>query len=99
MPHKATFCRDLRSGKIVHFCRKTGRTRQIAAMDGSRLVVKKRVFYYRLDSFLANEHNSGHSFAVFRTGADSRTANEHNSDHFSLSGHVRGSDSGFPRRR
>jgi hypothetical protein len=68
-------------------------------MDGSQMVVENRVFYYRLDSFLANEHNSGHSFAVFRTGADSRTANEHNSDHFSLSGHVRGSDSGFPRRR
>ena len=51
------------------------------------------------DSSAADEHNSGHSFAVFRTGADYRTANEHNSDHFSLIGHVRGSDSSFPRRR
>ena len=48
MPPKATFCRDLRSGKIVHFCRKTGPTRQIAAMDGSRMVVENREVYYRV---------------------------------------------------
>ena len=48
MPHKATFCRDLRSGKIVHFCRKTGRTLQIAAMDGSRMVVDNWKIYYRV---------------------------------------------------
>ena len=32
MPHKATFCRDLRSRQEIHFCRKTRPTRQIAAM-------------------------------------------------------------------
>ena len=32
------------------------------------------------DSSAADEHNSGHSFAVFRTGADSRTANEQKSE-------------------
>ena len=34
-PPKATFCRDLSSGKNVHFCRKSGPTRQIAANRGN----------------------------------------------------------------
>jgi len=34
-PPKATFCRDLRTGEIVHSCGKTGRTRQIAANRGN----------------------------------------------------------------
>ena len=34
-PPNGTFCRDLRSGKIVHFCRKSGLTQQIAANRGN----------------------------------------------------------------
>jgi hypothetical protein len=51
MPRKTTFCRDLRSGKIIHFCRKTGQTRQIATMDGSQIVVENREVYYHIRSF------------------------------------------------
>ena len=50
-PPKATFCRDLSSGKNVHFCRKSGPTRQIAAMDGSQMVVENQKVYYHVRSF------------------------------------------------
>ena len=50
-PPNGTFCRDLRREKIVHSCRKTGPTWQIAAMDGSQMVVENQKVYYHVRSF------------------------------------------------
>ena len=48
MPPGGSFCRDLQAGKIIRFCRKSGLTRQFAALNGSQMVVENREVYYRV---------------------------------------------------